>query len=71
MPVGSTVAIRRHPSDPWHPPGYGTQFYIGDVIEVHCAPCDSAGGSSSAAERRVHLWNYKPCYKAGACKESL
>lgn len=53
MPVGSTVAIRRHPSDPWHPPGYGTQFYIGDVIEVHCAPCDSAGGSSSAAERRV------------------
>ena len=53
VPVGSTVAIRRHPSDPWDPPGYGTHFYIGDVIEVHCAVCEAAGGSSSAAERRV------------------
>jgi len=53
VPVGSTVAIRRHPSDPWEPPGYGTQFYIGDVVEVHCAVCEAAGGSSSAAERRV------------------
>lgn len=53
VPVGSTVAIRRDLTDPWKPPGYGTHFYLGDVLEVHCAVSEAAGGGSSAAERRV------------------
>ena len=33
VPVGCTVGLRRDDGDPWTPAGYGTPFYVGDVLE--------------------------------------
>lgn len=34
LPVGSSVALKRHAGDPTEPGGYGTVFYIMDILSV-------------------------------------
>jgi len=51
LPIGSSVAIRRRAIDPWIPVGYGTHFYVADVLAVHL--CEEASSSSSAGQARL------------------
>ena len=52
IPVGTKVALRRDGRDPWSPKGYGTLFYLGEVLALHFA-ASSDGGSSAGAQRPV------------------
>ena len=44
------MAITRDDSDSWGPPGYGTPFYIGDVVAVESLGAGAAGASSSVGD---------------------
>ena len=49
VPLNSTVAVRRTAPDSGavQPGGYGTLFYVGDVIETTCRPTSRRGGGET------------------------
>jgi hypothetical protein len=40
VPVGSCVGVKREPADPMEPPGYGTPFYVAEIMSVNLSESD-------------------------------
>ena len=54
LPLSSTVALRRSTEDPYEPAGYGTPFYIADVLEVELGAAGTSTADPPVAALTVH-----------------
>mgnify|MGYP007018243642 CR=1 FL=1 len=71
---GCAVAVVREGAiDPSDPPGYGTPFYIGDVVKIHLKPVasTSTSGDSSAAPATREVAKLDLHYRIPMCKSKF